>query len=79
MEFPSETERYVVMPGQACSYKIGQLKILELRTRAKKELGEKFSLREFHNTVLSQELFRCRCWSQLLATGLLGRKKGSCL
>lgn len=48
----SETERYVVMPGQACSYKIGQLKILDLRARAKKELGEKFSLREFHNTVL---------------------------
>jgi uncharacterized protein (DUF885 family) len=48
----SEVERYVVLPGQACSYKIGQLKILELRERAKKALGEKFDLKQFHNTVL---------------------------
>lgn len=48
----SEVERYVVNAGQACSYKIGQLKILELRDRAKKELGERFSIREFHNTLL---------------------------
>jgi uncharacterized protein (DUF885 family) len=48
----SEVERYVVMPGQACSYKIGQLKILDVRAKAKHELGEKFSLKEFHNAVL---------------------------
>lgn len=47
-----EVERYVVIPGQACAYKIGQLKILELRARARAALGEKFSLKEFHNTVL---------------------------
>ena len=40
------------MPGQACSYKIGQLKILDIRAKAKRELGEKFSLKEFHNAVL---------------------------
>jgi uncharacterized protein (DUF885 family) len=45
-------ERYVVMPGQACSYKIGQLKILDVRAKAKRELGAKFSLKEFHNAVL---------------------------
>jgi uncharacterized protein (DUF885 family) len=49
---PSEVERYVVLPGQACSYKIGMLKILELRAKAKQALGDKFSLKEFHNTVL---------------------------
>ena len=49
----SEVERYVVWPGQACSYMVGQLKILELRDRAQKALGAKFSLREFHNVVLS--------------------------
>jgi uncharacterized protein (DUF885 family) len=49
---PSEVERYVVNPGQACSYMIGELKILELRDKAKKDLGEKFSFQEFHNTVL---------------------------
>jgi uncharacterized protein (DUF885 family) len=48
----SEVERYAVFPGQACSYMIGELKIIELREKAKKALGEKFSLREYHNTVL---------------------------
>lgn len=48
----SEVERYVVYPGQACSYMIGQLKILDLREKAKSALGAKFSLREFHNAVL---------------------------
>ncbi len=48
----SEVERYVVMPGQACSYKIGQLKLLEVRAKAQRALGAKFSLKEFHNVVL---------------------------
>jgi uncharacterized protein (DUF885 family) len=48
----SETDRYVVMPGQACSYKIGQMKILELRDRASAALGGKFSIKEYHNVVL---------------------------
>jgi uncharacterized protein (DUF885 family) len=48
----SEVERYVVNPGQACSYMIGELKIIELRERARKALGDKFSLNQFHNTVL---------------------------
>ena len=47
-----EVDRYVVQPGQACAYMIGELKIVELRERAKRELGDKFSLREFHNVVL---------------------------
>jgi uncharacterized protein (DUF885 family) len=49
---PTETERYIVWPGQACSYMIGQLRILELREKAKAELGAKFSIKEFHNLVL---------------------------
>ena len=51
-EVTSEIERYIVMPGQACAYKIGMLKILELREKAKQELGSQFDLREFHNAVL---------------------------
>lgn len=49
---PHEVERYVVWPGQACSYMIGQLRIVELREQAKRTLGKKFSLKEFHNVVL---------------------------
>ncbi|KAB8152747.1 DUF885 family protein [Kordia sp. TARA_039_SRF] len=48
----SEIERYMAMPGQALSYKIGQLKIRELRAKAEKELGEKFDIKQFHNQVL---------------------------
>ena len=48
----SEVERYVVNPGQACAYKIGMLKILELRAKAQKELGPKFEIKKFHNLVL---------------------------
>jgi uncharacterized protein (DUF885 family) len=49
----SEVERYVVNPGQACSYMMGELKLLELRDKAKKALGNKFSFYQFHDTVLS--------------------------
>ena len=49
---PSEVNRYVVNPGQACAYMIGQLKILELRDRAKQRLKDRFSERAFHNVVL---------------------------
>lgn len=49
----SEIERYMSMPGQALSYKIGQLKIMELRAMAEEELGQAFSIKEFHNQVLN--------------------------
>ena len=49
-----EVERFLVWPGQAASYKIGQLKILELRDKAQAELGPKFDIRDFHDVVLGQ-------------------------
>jgi uncharacterized protein (DUF885 family) len=49
---PSEIERYVVNPGQACAYMIGQLRLLELRDKARNTLGAKFSPQAFHNVVL---------------------------
>ncbi|WP_028110306.1 DUF885 domain-containing protein [Ferrimonas futtsuensis] len=49
----AEVERYMAIPGQALSYKVGQLKILELRADAEKELGDNFDLKAFHNQVLT--------------------------
>jgi uncharacterized protein (DUF885 family) len=49
----AETDRYIGGPGQACSYKLGQLKIRELRERAKEKLGAKFDVKTFHDEVLS--------------------------
>ncbi len=48
----AEIERYIVNPGQACAYMVGQLKILALREQARQQLGDAFDLREFHNVVL---------------------------
>ncbi len=52
VEIQSETDRYIVMPGQALGYKIGQLKIVELRDRAQKALGPNFDIRAFHDEIL---------------------------
>jgi uncharacterized protein (DUF885 family) len=51
-EVTAEIERYLVMPGQALAYKVGMMKILELRERARAKLGAKFDLRDFHDVVL---------------------------
>jgi uncharacterized protein (DUF885 family) len=48
----SEVDRYVVMPGQACSYKIGQMKFLELREEARAKMGARFTLKGYHNVAL---------------------------
>lgn len=52
VEIQSETDRYIVVPGQALGYKIGQLKIVELRDRAQKALAPNFDIRAFHDEIL---------------------------
>jgi uncharacterized protein (DUF885 family) len=53
-EINTETDRYISWPGQALSYKIGEIKIRELRIKAEEELGSKFDIREFHEVILEQ-------------------------
>ena len=50
----NEVDRYLIMPGQALAYKIGQLKIMELKQKSKESLGEKFDIKEFHHVILGE-------------------------
>mmetsp|Transcript_44656 Transcript_44656/g.142187 ORF Transcript_44656/g.142187 Transcript_44656/m.142187 type:complete len:84 (+) Transcript_44656:1742-1993(+) len=54
VDIQSEVDRYMVMPGQALSYKVGETKILELKAFAEEKLGAKFSLPKFHTVLLNQ-------------------------
>jgi uncharacterized protein (DUF885 family) len=71
-----EVERYINNPGQATSYKIGQLKILELRERAKRELGDRFDIRDFHAAVLENGSLPLDLLEEQVAAYIAAKKKG---
>jgi uncharacterized protein (DUF885 family) len=75
-DIQAETDRYIVLPGQALAYKLGQLKILELRSLAQKELGAKYDIRAFHDEILNGGALpldvleaRVRAWIQTVKGG----------
>ncbi len=70
-----EIDRYIVWPSQATGYKIGMIKILELRERAKKELGGKFDIREFHDVILTNGPLPMKLLSDNVRTWI-NEKKG---
>jgi len=70
----AEVDRYIAWPGQALAYKIGQLKILELRDRAKEELGDKFDIRAFHDQVIDSGALPLDVLDERITTWIAGQK-----
>ncbi|MGA2278094.1 MAG: DUF885 family protein, partial [Terracidiphilus sp.] len=70
----SEVDRYIAWPGQALAYKVGQMKILELRERAKTALGSSFDLRAFHDQVLDSGALPLDLLSQRIDAWIAERK-----
>lgn len=71
----AEVERYIVKPGQACAYKVGMLKILELRERARQQLGPRFDLRDFHGVVLQNGALPLEILEQVVNEYIAAKKK----
>ena len=72
----AEVERYIVWPGQALGYKVGQLTILALRRRAEAELGQRFDLKGFHDTVLGAGAVTLAVLEARVEAWIVSRKGG---
>jgi uncharacterized protein (DUF885 family) len=72
----SEVDRYIAWPSQALAYKMGQRKILELRERATKALGDKFDLRAFHDQVVGAGALPLDVLEQRIDTWIAAQKAG---
>jgi uncharacterized protein (DUF885 family) len=75
-EVETEVDRYISWPGQALSYKLGEMKILELRAKAEKELGPKFDLKAFHDAVLAEGSVPLPVLEQRIDAFIAQKKKG---
>jgi uncharacterized protein (DUF885 family) len=75
VEVQNETDRYIVWPGQALGYKIGSLKITDLRERARRELGDRFDIRAFHDEVLGAGALPLDVLEQRIDAWIAARKK----
>jgi uncharacterized protein (DUF885 family) len=73
----TEIERYIVMPGQACAYKVGQLQILALRQRAMERLGDRFDIKDFHDIVLKQGALPLTLLEQVVEDWISREEKSS--
>ena len=74
-EVNTEINRYIGWPAQAVSYKIGELKIRELRKRAEKELGDKFDIRSFHDVVLANGSIPLNTLERIINDFIKAKKK----
>ena len=75
-EVITEIERYIVMPGQACAYKVGMIKILELRDRAQRELGSAYDIRDFHDVLLKNGSVPLHILERIVDDHISQRKTG---
>jgi uncharacterized protein (DUF885 family) len=78
-EVTAEIERYLVNPGQALAYKVGMIKILDLRQRAKDALGDKFDIREFHDQVLKNGSMPLTVLERVIEEWIASKKSGTAL
>ena len=75
LQAENEIDRYITWPGQALSYKIGQLKFLELKSKAQKSLKDRFNIREFHDEVLRHGSLPMDVLEKLFAEWLIQQKR----
>jgi uncharacterized protein (DUF885 family) len=73
----AETDRYIAAPGQALCYKLGQLKILELREKARQVLGDKFDIRAFHDEILNGGALPLDVLDERVSTWIASQKKAA--